>query len=82
MTRRQWAIRLAALLPFAGRFQGPVALGSLRVGERFRFSPQLNHVLTIGSRTAGNMREVWDVGAREVSQWGLVARDMLVYRVR
>lgn len=47
MTRRGWCARLAALLPFAGRFQGPVALGSLRVGERFRFAhPELAGVWT------------------------------------
>ena len=85
MTRRVWFARLAALLPFcATRFSGPVALGSLKVGERFRFGDLA--IVAEGGRILwerGSMTRsgivVHALGARN---WWALKASTLVYRVR
>ena len=88
MTRRAWFASLAALVPFAGRFQGPVALGTLRVGERFRFAVDgVAYGLCIWERTNwSQLPKPWI----EVRLRGLIhgeysitqSASALVYRVR
>ena len=84
MTRRAWFASLAALLPFAGRFQGPVALGTLRVGERFRFGDLA--IVRAGGRIVWERSSMTRPGvvvhALGARNWWALEPTTLVYRVR